>query len=80
MDCPAPPPEPYGYCTRWHEGYGVRMEDVALNEAWVENDEGWANVVGPDFGCVLHEKHASIVAYHWVRVFAWVGLGACGGR
>jgi hypothetical protein len=29
---------------------------MKLNEAWVEDDEGWGNVVGPDFGCVLFDR------------------------
>ena len=45
----------FGHCGRWHEGYLVEISDVASNEAWVEDDEGWGNVVGPDFGCVLFE-------------------------
>ena len=45
----------YGHCSRWHEGYHLKIADVAKNEAWVEDDEGWGNVVGPDFGCVLFE-------------------------
>ena len=46
-------PQGSGHCERWHEGYHV--DDMQPNEAWVENDEGWGNVVGPDFGCVLFE-------------------------
>jgi hypothetical protein len=46
----------YGHCSRWHEGYRIRPEQVQRNEAWVEDDEGWGNVVGPDFGCVLFEN------------------------
>jgi hypothetical protein len=45
----------YGHCERWHHGYGVDIRDVAENEAWVEDDEGWGNVVGPECGCVLFE-------------------------
>ena len=48
-------PEGYGGCTRWHAGYGVEMSEVAANEVLVENDEGWGALMGPDFGCVLHE-------------------------
>jgi hypothetical protein len=47
-----------GHCGRWHEGYGVRRDDVADNEAWVEDDEGWGNATGPDFGCVLFETRS----------------------
>lgn len=42
-----------GTCERWHSGYGVKQEEVSDNEAWVEDDEGWGNATGPDFGCVL---------------------------
>ena len=45
---------PFGSCVRWHQGYGVQLEDVACNEVLVENDEGWGMIMGPDFGCVLH--------------------------
>lgn len=48
-------PAGFGHCSRWHEGYGIAESDMATNEALVENDEGWGNVVGPDFGCVLFE-------------------------
>ena len=48
-------PKGYGHCGRWHEGYYVAMEEVKPNEVLVEDDEGWGNVVGPDFGCVLFE-------------------------
>ena len=46
---------PFGRCIRWHAGYRLPDDGLQLNEAWVENDEGWANVVGPEFGCVLFE-------------------------
>lgn len=45
----------HGTCLRWHRGSFVATPGMETNEAWVEDDEGWANVVGPDFGCVLHE-------------------------
>lgn len=45
----------YGHCSRWHHGYGVILSDVAPNEAWVEDDEGWGNLVGQEFGCVLFQ-------------------------
>ncbi len=46
--------ENFGHCGRWHEGYHLEAP-LSPNEAWVENDEGWGSVVGPDFGCVLFE-------------------------
>lgn len=47
----------YGHCARWERGYADRS--IGKNEAWVENDEGWCNVVGPEFGCVLFDAKAS---------------------
>ena len=44
-----------GHCNRWHTGYNVEESDVKDNEVWVEDDEGWAMMIGPDFGCVLFE-------------------------
>ena len=51
------PDEPFGFgsCERWNQGYGLKVNDMAENEVLVENDEGWGMVVGPKFGCVLHE-------------------------
>lgn len=46
---------PFGSCGRWHRGYRVELSEVAANEVLVEDDEGWAMIMGPDFGCVLHE-------------------------
>jgi hypothetical protein len=50
-------PKGSGHCGRWYEGYHV--DAMQPNEAWVENDEGWGNVVGPEFGCVLFETKDS---------------------
>lgn len=47
------PGDRLGTCERWHHGYGINPDEVADNEAWVEDDEGWGNATGPDFGCVL---------------------------
>lgn len=44
-----------GYCGRWKEGYSIKLESIADNEVLVENDEGWGAMMGPKFGCVLHE-------------------------
>jgi hypothetical protein len=49
---------PYGRCRRWITGYDFESE-LSHNEVQVENDEGWAMVMGPDFGCVLWEVEAS---------------------
>lgn len=46
----------YGSCARWLRGYGVSKEEVASDEVLVEDDEGWGMMVGPAFGCVLHEE------------------------
>jgi len=37
------------------KGYSHMPSNVAPDGALVENDEGWAIVVGPDFGCVNFE-------------------------
>jgi hypothetical protein len=36
-------------------GYGVRAADLR-DGAWVEDDEGWAIVTGPLFGCINFES------------------------
>jgi hypothetical protein len=46
-------PAPFGTCGRWKTGYD--RPHIEENECLVEDDEWWANVVGPKFGCVLHE-------------------------
>lgn len=43
-----------GTCEKWKKGYGGH-DDLLPNEVVVENDEGWAMDVGPEFGCVLGE-------------------------
>lgn len=48
-------PAPFGTCRRWAQGYGVALADLKLNEVLVESDEGWAAIMGPEFGCVLYE-------------------------
>jgi hypothetical protein len=45
----------FGSCERWHKGYGVKWQEVGEDEVLVEDDEGWAMMMGPKFGCVLHE-------------------------
>lgn len=42
-----------GDCARWRRGYGER--DLAPSDVVVEDDEGWAMITGPEFGCVLGE-------------------------
>jgi hypothetical protein len=36
-------------------GYRYSEADIEDDGVWVENDEGWAWFMGPDFGCVNHE-------------------------
>lgn len=48
-----PIPLGIGSCSRWHTGYGTI--ELASNEVRVEDDEGWGMMMGPYFGCVLHE-------------------------
>jgi hypothetical protein len=43
----------FGSCARWNEGYYHDIDKLASNEVVVENDEGWAALVGEEFGCVL---------------------------
>lgn len=49
---------PYGGCGRWNIGYRYAQATMPLNEVVVEDDEGWAMLMGPEFGCVLHEPKA----------------------
>ena len=46
----------HGHCSRWHQSYGENPAEMKPNDAWVESDEGWGNMVGPEFGCVLFER------------------------
>jgi len=39
-------------------GYWARPEGVPDNGAYIEDDEGWGMMTGPDFGCVLHADAA----------------------
>lgn len=54
--------QPSGYlvCLQpsWIAGYDVRQEELPPDGVHVENDEGWAFRVGPDFGCIHFEKRA----------------------
>lgn len=44
-----------GSCEKWRTGYGLNGDDLPADMALVEDDEGWAMNLGPDFGCVLWE-------------------------
>lgn len=46
---------PFGSCANMEEGYNVKPKDLKLNQILVENDEGWAALVGPEFGCINWE-------------------------
>lgn len=48
----------FGECSRWNYGYYVSLDKIASHEVIVENDEGWGAMIGPNFGCVLHEAKA----------------------
>ena len=39
----------------WQHGYSIDEHDVKDDGILVENDEGWAALMGPDFGCVHWE-------------------------
>ena len=47
-----------GECIRWLRGYHVAADTMFPNSVLIEDDEGWGNVTGPEFGCVLFEKKA----------------------
>lgn len=49
-----------GSCMRWATGYSFDASTMNPNECWTESDEGWCNVVGPDFGCVLFETSSVV--------------------
>lgn len=42
-------------CDKFKQGYYYNFEDIADDEIWVENDEGWAFYTGPKFGCIHAE-------------------------
>ncbi len=44
-----------GRCNRWYQSYYEDATKMLPNDCWIESDEGWCNVVGPEFGCVLFE-------------------------
>lgn len=50
-----------GHCSRWVQHYGADPTKMKPNDCWVESDEGWANWVGPEFGCVLFGKKATLL-------------------
>ena len=41
------------------KGYGWNVDDVPRDGALIENDEGWAWLTGPEFGCVNFEVKES---------------------
>lgn len=50
------PADGFGHCSRWKHGYHHKKEGFKPNDVLVEDDEGWGNAVGPEFGCVLFER------------------------
>ena len=38
------------------KGYRFSASDMPDDGAWIENDEGWAWYVGPEYGCVNFEE------------------------
>lgn len=44
-----------GTCRRWSHGYDREYLALPVDGCHVEDDEGWGNMVGAQFGCVLHE-------------------------
>ncbi len=48
-----------GACTnkeKLKRGYHINVEEILDDEAIIENDEGWAIMTGPKFGCVHFTK------------------------
>jgi hypothetical protein len=41
---------------KWLEGYSVPPEDFEPDSVLVEDDEGWAFMTGPKFGCIHWAK------------------------
>lgn len=37
-------------------GYAWVQSEMKDDEVLIENDEGWGWLLGPDFGCINHEK------------------------
>lgn len=37
---------------KWHRGYNHGPTDILPDGVWVEDDEGWAFMTGPKFGCI----------------------------
>ena len=43
-------------CPKMRTGYGTDLADLKPDEVLIEDDEGWAWVVGPEFGCIHHDQ------------------------
>jgi hypothetical protein len=43
-------------CPKMKKGYCISLSELKPDEVLIENDEGWGWVVGPEFGCIHHEK------------------------
>lgn len=48
---------PFGDCSNpnFVKGYNIDRKSLKLNQILIEDDEGWAFEVGPEFGCIHHE-------------------------
>ncbi len=42
-------------CPKFITGYNYESKDIPEDGVWVENDEGWAFLTGPLFGCIHGE-------------------------
>lgn len=46
----------YCSCPKFRTGYYIRWSEIKIDEVLVEDDEGWAFMVGTEFGCI-----------HWLK-------------
>jgi hypothetical protein len=42
-------------CEKFVRGYWVKLDELPIDGMHVEDDEGWAFTVGPEFGCIHWE-------------------------
>ncbi len=50
--------DPWGDCInpKFATGYNVAIKELDLDQVLIEDDEGWAFNVGPEFGCIHYAK------------------------
>ena len=42
-----------GSCSRWQQGYNIRLDEIEVGGVLVEDDEGWGMWSDKEFGCSL---------------------------